>query len=155
MTEERKSSIQYLTKEDIELIHSILSEKFESEGEPIPSFRLADTKKIEVLVNAPQRSFFGAEAYPTIFHKAAILFYSVNKGQIFPNGNKRMSTVCLLVFLALNGKSLDVEPDELTKKALELAKTESGKFQEVKEELVQWLKSHSKDLEIDDFSEST
>lgn len=142
MTEEKKSSIQYLSKEDIHIIHRILSERFEKAGEPIPAFSLAKQDKIESLIDIPQRKFFGIEVYPTVYDKAAIIFYSINKDQIFANGNKRMSTACLAIFLLINGKSLTVSPDELTKKALELAKTDALDFQNVKIDLAIWLEQN-------------
>jgi hypothetical protein len=55
-------------------------------------------------------------------------FYTVNKRQIFLNSNKRMSTLCLLVFLGVNGKEFAVKPDALTEKALWLANTNSLEF---------------------------
>ncbi len=142
MTEEKKSEILYLDKEDIELIHAIVSKREEREGEPIPPFALANQGDIEVLVNNPRRVFDGKELYPTIADKAAIIFYTVNKRQIFINGNKRMSTACLLVFLGINGKQLTVSPDELTQKALWLANTDAGEFQNIKAELTSWIESH-------------
>lgn len=90
----------------------------------------------------PRRVFEGQELYPTLAEKAAIIFYTVNKRQIFVNGNKRMSTACLLVFLGINGKQLDVSPDELTEKALWLANTSASEFQTIKAELADWIDSH-------------
>lgn len=80
--------------------------------------------------------------YPTIEEKAAIIFYTVNKRQIFLNGNKRMSTLCLLVFLGINDMMLSVTEDELTAKALWLANTASLEFPEVKQGLVEWIREH-------------
>lgn len=145
MTEAKKFPIQYFELSDIEIIHSIISEKFKGVGEPIPSFELAKKDKLDALINAPKRSFFGIDAYPTIYHKAAIIFYLINKDQIFANGNKRMSTACLIIFLAINGKDLNIDPDELTSKALEISQTEAGNFQQIKVELVKWIHENTKD----------
>ena len=57
---------------------------------------------LSVIVN-PQREFGGAELYPTIASKAAILVYSMNKNHPFVEGNKRTAFVCGRVFLRLNG----------------------------------------------------
>lgn len=149
MTEEKKYLTKYLTKEDIQIIHNLLSEKFEEVGEPIPAFSFAKQNKVESLVDLPKRSFFGIDAYPTLFDKAAIIFYSINKDQIFANGNKRMSTACLAVFLIINGRALNVSPDDLTRKALELAKTDSLEFQTVKQNLCDWLQNNTIDIEGD------
>ncbi len=62
MTEEKKSKlIQYLTKEDIRVIHSFLSEKSAKDGEPIPSLFLADREAIDSLVDIPARTTFGVQ----------------------------------------------------------------------------------------------
>jgi death-on-curing protein len=145
MTEE-KPSVRYLNREGVERIHAALSKWADRQGEPIPSFALAKEGDIDALVAAPRHMFYGQEAYPTLAEKAAIVFYTVNKRQIFLNGNKRMSTLCLLVFLGLNGKDLGVTPDELTAKALWLANTSSLDFPAIKAELTEWIGSHLRDI---------
>ncbi len=129
----------YLDREDYERLHEALAEWAKTQDEPIPPFRLAREGDIESLVSLPRRSFFGHSAYPTLAEKAAIIFYTINKRQIFLNGNKRMSTLALLVFLGINGHELDVSADELTEKALWLAKTESLEFPDIKASLVAWV----------------
>ena len=94
MIEEKKSSIQYLDREGIKILHEVLSEYAEQGGEPIPPFERAKQGDIDALVNAPQREFYGVEAYPTLAEKAAIIFYTINKSQIFLNGNKSISHTC-------------------------------------------------------------
>ncbi|WP_264296797.1 Fic family protein [Mesorhizobium sp. B1-1-8] len=84
--------------------------------------------------------------YESLEEKAAFLFYSINKRQIFLNGNKRMSTLCLLVFLGINGKLLQLKPDELTEKALWLANTPSLDFPTIKTELAIWIRERFVDL---------
>lgn len=145
MTEESESPFLYLDREDLEIIHSLLAKRAESDGEPIPPFNLAKESDLDALMAGPRQHFFGRDAYPTIEEKAAFLFYSINKRQIFLNGNKRMSTLCLIVFLAVNGRTLDVVPDELTAKALWLANTDSLEFPAVKEDLVRWIHAHAQE----------
>ncbi|HZS53846.1 MAG TPA: type II toxin-antitoxin system death-on-curing family toxin [Bryobacteraceae bacterium] len=146
MIEENNHSVRYLDKRDIETLHRTLAEWAVDTNDPIPPFTLVREGDIEALVAAPQHRFFGTEAYPTLEEKAAIIFYTVNKRQIFLNGNKRMSTLCLLVFLGINGKGLSVSSDELTKKALWLANTASLEFPQIKQELVAWIRGHLVDV---------
>lgn len=136
----------YLDKEAIRLIHQALSVWSEDDGEPIPAFDRAKQEEIDALVAIQSQGFFGIEAYPTLLEKAAIIFYTINKKQIFLNGNKRMSTLALLVFLGINGKRLDVSSDELTRKALWLANTASIDFPKIKVELLDWLHKHVLDM---------
>src|SRR3989338_8649100 len=148
MTEENTPRIQYLTKDDIERIHAKLVAwtKEHDSGEPIPSFQFAKDADVDALVETPRQAFFGREAYPTLEEKAAIIFYTVNKRQIFLNGNKRMSTLCLGAFLFQNGKLLNLTSDELTKKALWLAQTEALEFPAIKAELVGWIRTRLVDI---------
>jgi len=54
-----------------------------------------------------------------------------------------MSVACLIIFLLINGKLLKVDPNEMTKKALELAKTtHTHPFKDVKNELENWIKNN-------------
>ena len=145
MTGEKDSSILYVDREDYEALQADLAKWAEVKGEPIPPFELAKKGKLDALVNAPRRSFFGHVAYATLEEKAAIIFYTINKDQIFLNGNKRMSTLSLNVFLRINGRQLDITSDDLTKKALWLANTASVDFQEIKNELVRWIREHVRD----------
>lgn len=142
MIEER--SWRYLDKEDIRSIHAALAAWAEKQGEPVPPLTHANPHDLDALVSTPRQRVFGQDAYPTLAEKAAIIFYTINKKQIFLNGNKRMSTLCLIVFLNLNSAKLDVSPDELTTKALWLANTNSLEFPAIKAELVEWIATHLK-----------
>lgn len=149
MTEEKKSSVLYLSKSSIASVHAALAHTANKQGEPIPPFKLAKDEELDALVTAPQQSFYGQEAYPSLEEKAAIIFYTINKRQIFLNGNKRMSTLCLLVFLGINEKWLDVSPDALTEKALWLANTSSLEFPNIKQDLVAWVREHMIDMPLE------
>lgn len=146
MTEENRSFL-YLDSEDYRSLHEQLTRWWaEQQGEPIPSYQHAKQAEVEALVQLPKGSFFGHAAYPTLAEKAAIIFYTINKKQMFLNGNKRMSTLALLVFLAINHQVLDVSADDLTSKALWLAQTESLEFPAVKEDLVRWINEHLRNV---------
>lgn len=143
MTEENNRPIRYLTKQDIADIHANLSAQVQRDGdEPLPDFRYGKQHQIDALIAAPEQRLYGRDAYPTLAEKAAIIFYAVNRLHIFPNGNKRMSTLCLLTFLLFNGAGLNVTPEDLTAKALWLATVEALDFPAVKSELVSWIADH-------------
>jgi death-on-curing protein len=144
MTEEKPPDILYLNKrEDYASIHAYLSTWVVDHGdEPIPAFGFANQADLDALLLTPQQSFYGIEAYPTLAEKAAIIFYTINKKQIFLNGNKRMSTLSLLIFLSMNGKELSISPDDLTAKALWLAQTSSLAFPDIKRDLVEWIERY-------------
>lgn len=147
MTEEKNHPFLYLDRAAIEAIHASLSAwTIEIGDEPIPPFSHAKHEDIDALIHAPRQRFYDRDAYPSLEEKAAIIFYTVNKRQIFLNGNKRMSTMCLLVFLGINGKTLNASPDELTAKALWLANTSSLDFPAIKVELAEWIRNHLIDV---------
>lgn len=146
MTAEKNHSIRYLTRQDIADIYAALStEVIRDGGEPLPDFRYGRHAEIEALVAAPRQRFYDRDAYPTLAEKAAIIFYTVNRRHIFPNGNKRMSTLCLLTFLRFNNKRLnmpDMPARDLTEKALWLATVEAQEFPAIKAELISWIERH-------------
>jgi prophage maintenance system killer protein len=57
---------------------------------------------LESAAEQPFQAGFGQEFYPTIFDKAACLFFSIAGGHIFSNGNKRTAVLALDQFLAAN-----------------------------------------------------
>jgi death-on-curing family protein len=144
MTDQKKLQINYISSEYYRLIHNALSIAFMEDGEPIPPFESGDMKAVDYLVNAPMMDY-----YATLAQKAAIIFYTINKRHIFPNGNKRFSVACLSIFLIINGKRIVANADELTKIALELAKTtHTDDFDNVKSALNEWIIKNIEDLEI-------
>lgn len=77
--------------------------------------------------------------YPSIQAKAAQLCYGLVKNHAMVDGNKRLGTHVMLVFLALNGYELAYSQKELSDMILELA---SGKIGA--DELLQWIIGHTK-----------
>ncbi|HKL86157.1 MAG TPA: Fic family protein, partial [Treponemataceae bacterium] len=53
-------------------------------------------------INQIYQSFGGAELYPTIEEKAAMLLYLIVKNHSFVDGNKRIAAACFLYFLEQN-----------------------------------------------------
>jgi len=149
MTEGKKLPVNYLTVESLRSIHQVVASRWEEEGEPIPPFESASEANLDALIKLPQSSYFSEEQYPTLESKAAIIFYTLNKKHLFTNGNKRMSVMCLSVFLLLNGRTLTVRPEELTEKAIWLAKTSHNHdFQEIKAGLEAWIKENTAPYQI-------
>lgn len=104
-----------------EMCHRAAVAFYNKKDEPIPPFETCKKAELEAALALPKQVFYGQEAYPTLERKAAVLYYTINKGHFFQNGNKRIATVTLLVFLIINGYDLDVTDDELTNKAIEVA----------------------------------
>jgi len=60
----------------------------------------------------PQASAFGEDAYPTLALKAAALIDSINRNHPLVDGNKRLSWLCAVVFMRLNGFDIAADPDD-------------------------------------------
>lgn len=122
-----------LTKDQVLFLHQALIRETGGRG------GLRDEALLDSALNAPFQGFSGSEAFPSIQQKAARLACGLIQNHPFIDGNKRIGTHAMLVFLALNGIELVYEQDELADVILEIAKSEKG-F----EELLQWIVNHAK-----------
>lgn len=122
-----------LSKRQVLLLH----EQLISETGGLPGLR--DEGLLESALEAPFQSFGGEELYPSIQQKAARLGYGLIKNHPFADGNKRIGTHTMLVFLALNGIELDYMQEELETIILKIAASEVQA-----EALLQWLLDHEK-----------
>ena len=98
---------------------------------------IRDEGLLQSALEAPFQSFGGEDIYPSIQQKAARLGYGLIKNHPFLDGNKRIGTHVMLVFLCLNGIELDYTQQELEDIILSVASSEAGS-----EELLQWLLWH-------------
>ena len=120
-----------LTKQQVILLHRDVIAQ--SGGSP----EIRDEGLLESALNAPFQTFAGIELYPTIIDKAAQLGYSLIKNHAFVDGNKRIGTHVMLIFLMLNGIDVDYEDEELTRLILGVAAGEISS-----EQLLAWLQAH-------------
>ncbi len=120
-----------LPKEQSLLMHARLIEEF-SGSDGIRDEGLRDSAR-----NAPFQSFEGSELYPSIVEKAAHLGYGLIKNHPFIDGNKRIGTHVMLVFLGINDIRVDYEDDDLIAVILSSA---AGKT--TADDLFLWLKNH-------------
>ncbi len=120
-----------LSKEQILLLHSqLIQQTGGSDG-------VRDYALLESAIEAPFQSFGGDELYPTIQAKAARLGYGLIKNHCMIDGNKRIGTHVMLVFLALNGIELSYTQKELYEVILQVA---SGELEY--EDLLKWILRH-------------
>jgi death-on-curing family protein len=105
--------IQKLTTADVKEIAYRLAKKFMEWDEPIPDFLTRYKGVLESCVNEPFQTYNRKDLHSTFEDKAAILFYLMIKNHPFENGNKRIAVCALFVFLALNGKWIDIMNEEL------------------------------------------
>ena len=117
------SRLRILTVKDVEYIAFVLARKALSFDEPIPDFSTRFPNKLESCLANPFQTFEKKDLYPTLFSKAAILFYLMNKNHLFQNGNKRIAITTLLVFLYKNKKWLKVNTKEFYNFAVWIAES--------------------------------
>lgn len=120
-----------LSKKQILMLHTqLVQQTGGSEG--VRDYNLRDSA-----LETPFQSFGGDELYPTIQAKAARLGYGLIKNHCMIDGNKRIGTHAMLVFLALNGIELKYMQKELYETILDVA---AGKIEY--EDLLQWVLDH-------------
>lgn len=120
-----------LSKEQILKIHASL---IEATG---GSAGIRDEGMLELALNNPFQLFEGKELYPSIQAKAARLCFGLVKNHAMIDGNKRLGTHVMLVFLALNGYELSYSQKELSDVILALASGDIGE-----KEIFQWIIKH-------------
>lgn len=120
-----------LSKSQILLIHDqLITETGGSSG-------LLDEGLLDSALNAPFQTFGEEDVYPSLQQKAARLCFGLVKNHPFVDGNKRIGTHAMLVFLALNGVELQHSQTELSDVILRLA---AGEIEA--QELLRWILSH-------------
>lgn len=123
--------MKILTKRQILDLHSLLIQ--ESGG--IDGLR--DDGLLDSALKQPFQTYDGIELYPTVIDKAVRLGYSLISNHPFVDGNKRIGTHAMLVFLDINGIDLEYDDDELIKLILQIA---SGEAKD--DTLNAWVRAH-------------
>jgi death-on-curing protein len=120
-----------LTKKQILMLHSQLIQKTGgSDG-------LRDEGLLESALEAPFQSYEAQDLFPTVQAKAARLGYGLIKNHAMVDGNKRIGTHAMLVFLAVNGVELEYTQKELYEEILGVA---AGEIEY--EQLLKWILEH-------------
>ena len=120
-----------LSKEQILMLHAQLIE--ETGG----SKEVRDYGLLDSALETPFQSFGGEELYPSIQDKGARLGYGLIKNHCMVDGNKRIGTHAMLIFLALNGIELEYTQKELYEIILDVAASRLGY-----EDLLKWIVDH-------------
>lgn len=120
-----------LTKKQVKEMHlCLLKQTGGIEG-------VRDEGLLESALEAPFQTFDGEPLYPTLTEKAARLGYSLIKNHAMVDGNKRIGTHTMLVFLALNGVELSYTQEELYAEILSVAAGEQDYVG-----LLRWVRAH-------------
>ena len=90
-------------------------------------------------LESPFSGFGDMEFYPTIEEKAARLGYSLIANHAFVDGNKRIGIYIMLVFLEVNGISLNCSNEDVIRAGLGVA---DGSMDY--DALLNWVRTHRK-----------
>lgn len=127
--------MEYLTgPELIEINHQIIHRAGEG------SIGLQDPQGLDSVIESPKQAFFGREAYPTVWLKAAYYLQKITKKHIFVDGNKRTALEATKVFLMLNGINLHFKGIEAGQMVLDV--TNSPDSEEIMLKVAEYLKKH-------------
>ncbi|MCL2387421.1 MAG: type II toxin-antitoxin system death-on-curing family toxin [Defluviitaleaceae bacterium] len=120
-----------LTKEQVLALHRHLIDGFGgADG-------LRDEGLLDSALAAPFHAFGGQPAFPSIPQKAARLGFGLIKNHPFSDGNKRIGTHVMLVFLSMNGIELSYTQKELYETILQVTGSEI-----TYEEFLHWVIDH-------------
>ena len=123
--------MRVLTKRQILMLHaSLIAESGGCDG-------IRDEGLLDSAINSPLQSFAGEDLYPTVLEKAARLGFGLIRNHPFIDGNKRIGTHAMLVFLAVNGITLSYEDNDLIRIILSVA---AGELDDTG--LLNWLQRH-------------
>jgi len=120
-----------LSKEQVVKLHNDLIEKTGG------FLGIRDENLIESAIAAPFQFLNGKEMYPSIQQKAARLGYGLIKNHAFVDGNKRIGTHVMLIFLELNNIEIKYSQQELSDVIMKVA---DGQYDF--KELVCWILEH-------------
>ena len=73
---------------------------------------LRDVGLLDSAVHRPRVTAFGADAYPGLDEKAAVLLESLVRNHALVDGNKRLGWLAVVVFYGLNGITLEAPDDD-------------------------------------------
>ena len=123
--------MKILSKRQILMLHSALV----AQSGGLDGIR--DEGLLDSALNVPFQTFAEQDLYPTVLEKAVRLGYGLICNHPFLDGNKRIGTHVMLVFLEINQLSLSYEDEELISTILQTA---SGMVDY--NGLVNWVKEH-------------
>jgi death-on-curing protein len=92
--------MNYLTKDDLLDLHAYALERYGG------LMGVKSQDRLQQVVRAPHQEMFGAELYPDLCSKAAVIVYLMVKSHPFVGANDAAALMALLRFLTINGHAL-------------------------------------------------
>ena len=92
---------------------------------------------LDSALKTPLQTFDKRELFPTILDKATRLAFGLIKNHPFIDGNKRIGTHAMLIFLALNNIMLSYKDEELIDIIFKVASDRADE-----NDLYNWIENH-------------
>jgi death on curing protein len=100
VTEPNDEGVEYLDLEDLLGLTRSLR------AGPVRDLGMLDSS-----CSRPRSTAFGADAYPSLEQKAAALMHSLARNHALVDGNKRLAWLATVVFLDLNGRTVEIDDE--------------------------------------------
>ncbi len=104
--------MNYLSLHDILAIRDTLAAARKEQGDS-DRYAIRNGNGLMSALNAPSRMAFGEVFYPTLPEKAGALVYALVQNHPFYDGNKRIASAALRLFLERNGVELAASVSEV------------------------------------------
>lgn len=95
--------MNYLTRDELLDLHAFAVERYGG------LLGIKSQDRLQTVLSAPLQEMFGAELYPDLVSKAAVIVYLLVKSHPFMGANDATALLALLRFLELNGAALRPE----------------------------------------------
>jgi death-on-curing protein len=113
----------FLTLDEVLQLHAEAVEHFGGDA------GIRDIGLIESAIAQPRQMFGGDYLHPDLASMAAAYLFHIASNHGFADGNKRTGTRAASVFLAINGREVDLPLDETEQLVLGVARGEVSKAQ--------------------------
>lgn len=123
--------MNYVSAEDLLVLHAMIIDA--SGG----SNGVRDPHLLASIAEKPAACFAGADLYPTLWNKAAILFEGLVNYHVFVDGNKRTGFVATARFLSMNGYAFMASNEDVVTTTLNVATKNISQ-----EELAAWIETN-------------
>ena len=123
--------MKYLTQDQVVRLHQALIET--SGG----SLDIRDEGMLNSELKTSLQTFDKSELFPSLLDKTTQLAFDLIKSHPFIDGNKRIGTHAMLIFLALNGITLSYNDEDLIDIILKVASNQVNES-----DLYQWIENH-------------
>lgn len=144
----------YLDHLSVEYICTDIFAFIQVTRDPAPDYTDAYPDKLDQVLSIPMKTFGGVDLYGTLWIKAACYLYFFIKLHPFPNGNKRIAIVATLVFLRLNGYTIEMPEAALYEFSRQVACDHANQKDHL-DQIAAFLLMHAVRLHVDGYISSS